>query len=198
MTWGVTNDQQVVSYLGKLGGLYYERQVIELMGEMYRHSPRFFFRLATDYDQAIIRAWFDEVGIPGKSYWLTCFVPMDTIPRELSAADVGIVAVPPAPFQRFRSPTKVAEYLLCGVPYLVCRGISEDDEVAETARVGVAIADFSSRSLEEGLPNLDALLTENKETLRMRCREKGLTYRSRDRVIRVLQDIYDELAESRT
>jgi len=196
--WGVTAEQTVFSYLGKMGGLYYQQPIVELFAVLFRNNPRNFFRVATDFNHLEVKGWFATAGIPETNYLLTGFVPANSMAKELSAADMGVVAIPPAPFQRFRSPTKVAEYLLCGLPYIVCRGISEDDEIAKTAQVGIVVSDFSTEAIQACLPALDALLTEDKEALRVRCRETGLIYRSRDRVIGTLQEIYDSIAESRS
>ncbi|UXX81105.1 hypothetical protein N7E81_08325 [Reichenbachiella carrageenanivorans] len=184
------DDQHVYIYPGKFGGLYYEREIIALFGQLYAQDPKSYFLVATDYDKNQIHSWFEEENIPTTSYHLRAFIDAAQIPDYLSAADMGIVAIPPTPSQKFRSPTKVAEYLLCGLPYITCQGVSEDDEYATDHEVGIVVNDFSREEISKVYPKIDQILALNKSELREKCRKVGLDYRSRERVDHLLQSIF--------
>ncbi|NNE56244.1 MAG: hypothetical protein HKN32_09505 [Flavobacteriales bacterium] len=113
--------------------------------------------------------------------------------RWLSAADIGLSAIPPLPSQKFRSPVKVGEYLLCGLPFITCRNVSEDDHWAEEKEVGIVVDELdllSGKNIEKSVSDLIA-----RDDLRSVCREVGLEYRSIERVhdafTRALSSSYD-------
>ncbi|WP_185152474.1 glycosyltransferase, partial [Fulvivirga aurantia] len=142
-------DREVFIYLGKLGGLYYEEDVIHLLKAVQKIMPNSFFLIATNYDHNKLEEWFSRQNISKKDYVIRPFIPIEEVPSFLSAADMGICAIPPKPSQRFRSPTKVAEYLLCGLPFITCYGISEDDYWARKYNVGLALTRFDEASVLE-------------------------------------------------
>ncbi|MGL1889885.1 MAG: hypothetical protein OCD76_25455 [Reichenbachiella sp.] len=180
-------DRDFYIYPGKLGGLYYEKELIRLFASIYEMNNKSFFLIATDYDLKTVELWFKEYKVPLKNYHLRKFIPLLDIPAYLSAADMGIVAIPPTPSQIFRSPTKVAEYLLCGLPYIVCQGISEDDEVARDHEVGVCLKEFSSKEINRVFKEIQAFLASS---IRGKCRQVGLDYRSKEHIDLKLRTIF--------
>ncbi|PIB36611.1 hypothetical protein BFP72_14980 [Reichenbachiella sp. 5M10] len=174
-------------YPGKLGGLYYEKELIDLFGSIYEEDSNSFFLIATDYDHKTIESWFQESNIPSDNYQVREFIPFTEMPAYLSASDMGIVAIPPTPSQKFRSPTKVAEYLLCGLPYVVCRGVSEDDNIAEEKQVGVCLDEFSSMAITKHIQDIQEVILKHTRT---QNREIGLAYRSKLRIDHILKDTF--------
>ncbi|UXP32946.1 hypothetical protein N6H18_03120 [Reichenbachiella agarivorans] len=184
------HDKTVYIYPGKLGGLYYEREIINLFAALYAHDDHAFFLIATNYDHDKIVTWMKEENIPQSAYHLRPFIPSSQMPDYLSAADMGIVAIPPTPSQKFRSPTKVAEYLLCGLPYIVCKGISEDDTIAKEHKVGIVLNQYSKNNAVSDMTRISALLLVDKSVMQQRCINIGLTYRSYQNIINVLYNIF--------
>lgn len=182
-------EREVFIYIGKLGELYYEKELIELFSGLYQSNQKAFFLLITGYDSSKLKRWFSEFNIPTSSYAILQPIQYSMVPSYISSADFGVIAIPPTPSQRFRSPLKTTDYLYCGLPYLVCKGISEDDDYATQNTVGVVLKDFSEEEAIRAYPKMEAILREQKETLRKRCRKVGLEYRSPQRVFDVLKEI---------
>ena len=55
------------------------------------------------------------------------------------------------------APTKLAEYLACGVPCLVNLGIGDVADIVATDRVGVVTSDFSEGALRQAVDRLIAM-----------------------------------------
>jgi len=190
--YNIPADQQVVLYLGKFGDLYYDHEVAELFRTLLDELPNLHFLIATPDSPARIAKLMEQAGLPTERVTITRS-SYEEVPAYISAADLGIVAVPPLPSQRFRSPIKVGEYLCCGLPYLVCRGISEDDTVALRDRVGVVVDRFSPEEARQAVPRIEALLTEDKTQLRARCRQAGIAYRGLSQFVAVADEIFKQL-----
>ncbi len=187
-------ERQVLIYIGKFGGIYYPADKVALVFKAFYEAlpDKFFFLILSPQDKDSIESAFREVGLPPELVHIDK-APFSDIPSYLSAADFGLVAVPPQPSQKFRSPIKVGEYLCCGLPYLVCRGISEDDIWAEKENVGVVVEDFTQEELSASVPKVLALLSENKESLRQRCRKTGIAYRGLSVSIPKMREIFEKL-----
>lgn len=187
---GVEN-RPVLLYLGKFGGLYYSEETIYQFKYLQKFIPELFFLIVTPSDKDEILSWLKKADIRDKDFHLTG--PHKEVVPYICAADIGLNAIPPSPAQKFRSPTKVAEYLLCGLPYITCRGISEDDIIAEKYHVGAVINDFGKDSVKKIIPQLHVLLNEDKLKQIDRCRKAGIMYRGKSNIDQLLTGIYEEV-----
>lgn len=185
-------NRPVFIYVGKFGDLYYKEEIALLCGSIATKIPGAFFILLTPNKKEEIAAMFAANGIEPEQLHIA-FVPLEKVPAYMSAADMGIVAVPPLPSQKFRSPIKVGEYLCCGIPYIVCRSVSEDDTWAEKHNVGVVLENFSAAALHAQLQPLQQLLAENRDTQRQRCRETGIDYRSKRIAVTAFEKIFSAI-----
>jgi len=185
---GIEN-RKVVVYAGKFGGIYFEEETIKLFSRLNLIDSTFFFLILTPNPINEISALCQKNGLRNSDYHITR-IPFKEMPNYLSAADLGVVSVPSHPSQKFRSPIKVGEYLCCGVPYMVLKGVSEDDEWAEKFNVGVAMEDFSIEEIEKIYPKLQSFTQENKTTLYHRCRQTGIEYRGFSKYRKVSIDAF--------
>ncbi len=185
------SDKHVLLYLGKFGGLYYSQETALLCKLLKERIDKFFFLIVTPNRNEEVAQWFQQAGLSESEYLVAG--PFTDVVPYISAVDIGLNAIPPSPAQKYRSPTKVAEYLLCGIPYITCRGVSEDDIVAEDNNVGVVLDKFDKPSVKKIYPKVIELLTEDKAVQRERCRKVGISYRGKSNIDSLLQRIYDEL-----
>ncbi|HEU4573509.1 MAG TPA: glycosyltransferase, partial [Chitinophagaceae bacterium] len=182
------NDKRVVIYTGKFGDLYYKDEIFEVAATLYNSNRLYFFIFLTGHDKDEITELFDRYKIPAESYWIGR-VPHEEVSQFLSAADIGLVTVADFPSRKYCSPTKVGEYLCCGLPYIVTRGTSEDDIYAEVYNVGVVVEKFSRSGVLPKLNAINDLLAEPKEQLAERCRQTGVAYRGYKNAIQLFQKI---------
>lgn len=174
---GLTSEDRLVIYPGKFGDLYYNDEVGVLFKSLYNQSDRYFFVILTLTDKQMALAAMTNNHIPDDRYFISS-ATYEEMSGYLSAADIGIVAVPPQPSKKFCSNIKVGEYLCNGLPYLICEGVSEDDKFAQVTHTGVAVKEFS---MSEGVlahQRINELLDEDKNMIVERCRTAGIQYRS--------------------
>ena len=172
----IGDDRIVVVYAGKFGGLYYDEETFQMFSYFKELDSRFYFLVLSPEPKERIKCKFEAVGIDNESYGIHR-AEFHEMYKWYSAADIGLVTVPPLPTQKYRSPIKVGEYLCCGLPYIVCEGISEDDIVAKKNNVGVVIERFDEENAKEAYPKMIGLVEEDRDSLRIRCRQAGITYR---------------------
>jgi hypothetical protein len=187
------HNRNVVLYLGKFGYLYYNEEIAKLCKILYDNINNTFFLVVTSNDNEAIQKMFREYGLPEESFSVTGNLSYDEVKDYISAADIGLSAVPPTPSQKFRSPTKVAEYLLCGLPYITCEGVSEDDIYAKKHNVGAVVKSFDENHISESIPQIRNLLDEEKVSIRERCRNVGISYRGKSNIDSLFQQFFRKI-----
>ena len=185
----VDNSTSVILYLGKFGGIYYDQEIGFMFSELYKLNNTLFFFIVSPDSVTHIEEVMTLAGVPATHYSIKRS-PYSEVQDYISAADFGIVAIPALAAQKYRSPIKVGEYLCCGLPYLVCRGVSEDDVVAQQYNVGVTVADFSAAEIRKAYPQIKQFLAEDTLALRSRCREAGIQYRGISQYLPVADQIF--------
>ena len=186
-------NRNVFLYLGKFGYLYYNEEISKLCKTLFDNIDNSFFLIVTSNDQETIRRMFQRNGLPEGSFFVTGNLSYEEVKDYISAADIGLSAVSPTPSQKFRSPTKVAEYLLCGLPYITCEGVSEDDIYAIKHNVGAVVKSFDENHIIESIFQIQNLLNEEKVSIRERCRNVGISYRGKSNIDQLFQQFFREI-----
>jgi UDP-N-acetylglucosamine:LPS N-acetylglucosamine transferase len=185
-------NRKVIIYTGKFGGIYYSSDdVISYFSKLYFADKNLFFYIITpnleDVKKSIASSKLLEAA-----YHLSFTVNYSELNKHISAADIGFVALPSLPSQKYRTPVKTAIYLSCGLPYLVNKNIGEDDVVATKEAVGVVI-----ENLQEApsftINKINALLEGDIIQLRNKCRQVAETTRSISVATSILNNIFSEL-----
>lgn len=186
---GIDPHRPVLIYPGKLGDLYIKREIAVLCGALKQIEPQFYFMLLTAWHRDELLQWLCEEGVDEADVFIGR-VPYHEMPAYLSAADLGLVGIAGFPSRVYCSPTKVGEYLLCGLPFIVQRNTGDDDALVQANRTGVVIDEFSRGPVLKEASKLRELLSESKESLRARCRGAALHHRSRERIVHALTSLF--------
>jgi hypothetical protein len=186
------DGKKVFLYMGKFGDLYYKEEIACFCKVMIQYNKDYFFLIVTSSKHEDVDALFTNQGIEKDFYVITGNLSNAEVKDYISASDIGISAVPPTPSQLFRSPTKVGEFLSCGLPYITVKGVSEDDEYALKYNVGIVVNSFKEQDLVEKIKDIELLLSEE-NSLKIRCREIGIEYRGKGKSQRIFSEIFTEV-----
>ncbi|MEA3001160.1 MAG: hypothetical protein QOK17_2993 [Sphingomonadales bacterium] len=119
------------------------------------------------HEQGYIRSCLAEAGAdPGRVEIVRA--EHAEVPGLIARMTIGTALKQPSYSQLGCAPTKLAEYLGCGVPVLVNKGIGDVAEIVAEHRVGVVLEGFDEADLRTGVDRILALLRE--EDLPRRCR----------------------------
>ncbi|MGM0582490.1 MAG: glycosyltransferase [Bacteroidota bacterium] len=185
-------EEYVILYLGKFGDLYYQDEIPKLSREIKKTIPNSYFLVVTSNNHDDIEELYRKY-LKETDFHITGHLSYEEVKDYISASDLGISGVPPTDSQKYRSPTKVAEYLLCGIPYITSEKIAEDDIVAYDNEVGLVVKNFQLPLSDSQKSILLGLYNENREKQRIRCRETALQYRSRNNNLALISNIYEEI-----
>jgi glycosyltransferase involved in cell wall biosynthesis len=148
--------RRVLVYIGALGGLYLTEAMAEFVAVARRQDPTTLTVVLTQSPPERIVDPLRRRGIKPSEY-LVRRVPPEKIPRYLRAADLALSFKQPGYSSLACSPTKLPEYLACGLPVISNTGVGDVDGIIEGDRVGVIIRELGEEGYLQALSAAEAL-----------------------------------------
>ena len=115
----------------------------------------------------------------------------DRVAEEIVRMDAGIFFVKTGFSASASAPTKLGEFLACGVPCMGNSGIGDVESILEGERVGVILHEFCSDAEVDAVSRLLALCNESE--IKNRCVEVAGRYFSLEQGVKSYGRIYDSL-----
>ena len=113
------------------------------------------------------------------------------MPHELNKLDAGIFFYRPTFSKKATAPTKLGEFLACGIPCITLVGVGDTEKIIENENVGVVLHDLTPESQKEALFKL-LKLKENPQT-KARCIQAAQKYFSLEKGVEAYNRIYRSL-----
>jgi len=113
------------------------------------------------------------------------------IPRYLSTAKAGLAFYKPGYSRKACCPTKLGEYLACGIPVIINSGIGDSDKIIEEEGIGVVIKEFTGEEYLKGIKRLLWLLRQ--KDLKPRCRKVTEKYFSLEQGVEKYWKLYQQI-----
>ncbi len=191
--YSIPDDRYLMMYLGKFGGIYYNEKIVaQFCKRLIDFDPRIFIFNISPNPVEEVRAAYLAAGLQESDFLALNKIPYDEIEGYISACDMGMIAIPPLESQKYRTPVKIGNYLACGIPFVLNRGIADDDIMAEQENVGVVFESLEAKDFEAPLTTLKALMEEDKTSLRERCRAAAIKHRGIQNSVKVLEKVISE------
>ena len=154
-------------YAGSLGTVYPLDAMLAFMRRVRAREPRARLLIVarTEHDlvsRAVTAARLDPDVVTVEA------VEHAAIPAVLGEASVGLAFYRPGFSRQGTCPTKVGEYLACGLPVVVTAGVGDLDTLITDHRTGVVVEAFTDAAYERAIDELEKLLLE--PDLAARCR----------------------------
>jgi len=152
---------------GTLGLGYLAEEMFRFAAMLKSTWPDASFRILTGSNRDQVVAAAENAGLPTTCLEISRVSP-EAVPAELSAADVGLCFVKPTEAKVASCPTKLGEYLACGLPVVATDGVGDVSEILQSNRVGVVIRQDDESSWQAAVERLVKLLQDPE--LGERCR----------------------------
>jgi glycosyltransferase involved in cell wall biosynthesis len=184
------NGNRMIS-VGSLGPGYLAESVLGLFKAACDKDAGTSLQLLTRSTQKTIESAATAVGCDLARVNINSATPTE-VPAYLNRADVGLCMIQPSVAKIASSPTKLAEYLACGIPVIAnCNGIGDMVQILNDHRVGIAVEDQSPEGWSNAIEQLKQLVTDPK--LAKRCRELAVNKFSVDVGVETYASIYNRL-----
>lgn len=180
----------VLGYVGSAGTWYLFDEVAACFAQLLRLQPDARFLIVNRGEHAYIRDRLAAAGVPAELVELTSATHAE-MPRQMARMDAGIFFIKPVFSKQASAPTKLAEFLGCGIPCLGNAGVGDMAQVLEGEQVGVALKGFDEASLIEGIQQLLQLAQD--PATRERCVASAKRNFSLDEGVRRYAAVYQKL-----
>lgn len=189
--FGLDNRFYLV-YIGSLGTWYMMDEMLDFFKAMIRYDGfvNSNFIIVSYFARDLIIKSAKRKGIDAEKIKIL-HLPHSQVPSILSLCNLGIVFI--RPYERMDSfPTKIGEYLACGLPIVLNKGMGDAEEMVKENKVGVVIDKFEEDEYIGGICKLRAMLRDD-NGLRDRCRKVAEDNISLEKGIEKYYQIYSRL-----
>lgn len=186
-----SDDVFVLGYVGSVGTYYLFDEVIACFVQLLNIRPDARFMIVNRDQHDLIRNRLEAAGVPDAKVELVS-ARHGEIPSYMARMDAGIFFIKPVFSKQASAPTKLAEFLGCGIPCLANAGVGDMAEVLEGEQVGVAMRSFDVDAMTTALYKLLEMVAA--PTTSARCVSAAKQYFSLDEGVRQYSQIYDRLS----
>ncbi len=179
-----------LGYLGSIGTWYMFDEVLACFKLLREAKPDARLLVVNRNEQALVSEMATRAGIPADAIEITG-ADHSEVPGMIRRMSAGAAIIRPVFSKIASAPTKLAEYLGCGVPCLGNVGVGDMELILEKEAAGVALHDFNDAERKRAVAALLAL--EEDATTAERCRAVSLRHFSVDEGAASYRAIYREL-----
>jgi glycosyltransferase involved in cell wall biosynthesis len=172
-------DGPLMVYVGKLTGVYMDREMADYFAVAYERQPNLKFLVLTQSPADSIVDELRRAGVPEDAYRITQ-APASEVGTYLSAASFAICFCHPKPSLIASSPTKIGEYLAAGLPIVSGPDVGDTDAILRERGVGVIVDAFDGHGYDRAARAMLALAGES--GIRERCRAAAQSVYSLEQV----------------
>ncbi|MFM5947792.1 MAG: glycosyltransferase [Novosphingobium sp.] len=179
-----------LGYVGSVGPNYAFEATLALFNRLLRHYSEAELLVVNRNQHAEIRQAVRSADIDEQAIQIVAADHAD-VPGLIKGISAGVALMKPSYCELGRAPTRLAEYLGCGVPCIGNENIGDVAAILKAHRVGVVLPDFSEQSLDQAVTELGNLLADPDTPARCRAAAEALF--SVDQGARSYSAIYAQL-----
>ena len=188
-TPGQLSKKNTLVYVGSVSTWYMLKEMIDfaIMANKAGLADKFIIVThETDYAKKALKIGCDD-------FISVVSANRDEVQNYISSASIGLAFYKPGYSRKGCCPTKLGEYLACGVPVIINSGVGDSDALVMGERVGVVLDEFSESEYSRAIDIIRGLLAEG-ESLRLRCRAAAAKCLSLETGVKRYIDVYRSLS----
>lgn len=180
----------VLGYVGTAGTWYRFDALVMCFNILRGFKPDARLLIINRNEHDLIRERLETGGVPRELVELRAAMP-EEVPHQMARMHATAFFIKQAFSKRASAPTKLAEFLGCGIPCLTNTGVGDMAEIIEKELVGVAVRGFEADDMRAGVERFLTLLRDPK--VGERCRNAAIRHFSLERGVEQYLNIYREL-----
>lgn len=187
-TGNTKSEHNAIGTMGTIvSGWYYLNWLAKTLSLADDIFPDTTIRIITRDDPVIIFNEFEKVGINRSEVYISsCSV--DDIQENIQHLKFAILYFTPGISKLGSAPTRMAEFLACGIPILGNRGVGDMGDIIEKYDIGVVVENNESSELNRALNKIKVLLQD--PNISQRCKQTAELIFSAERGARQYASVY--------
>jgi glycosyltransferase involved in cell wall biosynthesis len=184
------NKPLTVGYVGSVGVWYLFEEALDFYKLIQEIVPDARLHIINKGGHDYINECLNHSGIDKGSVLLEAREHLDVV-HAMQSMDIGLFIIKPLYSKISSMPTKLGEFLGCGVPCVCNNGVGDMADLVNDENVGVVLNNFDKKEKKENILRLLRLIKDPKT--KNRCREVALKYFSLKDGIHLYNNIYYSL-----
>lgn len=181
----------VFGYVGSVGTWYMFEETIAFYRALLARRPNARFLIVNRNEHELIRGMAARAGVPQDRLEIVAAAHQE-VPALVQRMHLGAALIRPSYSKIASAPTKLAEYLGCGVPCLGNTGVGDVAETLEQRNIGIAMHSFSDEDI--GIAVEKALRLCEDPLIPVRCAAAARELFSLEHGVASYERIYQSLA----
>ncbi len=186
----IGDTEFTLGYVGSVGGWYLFDEALRSFKILCERIPNTQLRILNRGEHDYIRERMEALDIDPNRVKIEV-ADAEGVARAMQKMDAGIFFIRPIYSKTASAPTKLGEFLGCGVPCLGNSGVGDMAAILEGEKVGIAVSSFDDQALRAGIDQLLKLVMQ--PDIKIRCREAALKNFSLEDGVRSYDRIYRDL-----
>ena len=186
-------DPFIFGYVGSFGTWYMIKETMALFLAILELCPDARMIIINQNEHELIKESIAKVGLPPDRIEITKS-SYENVASHIKKMHAASALIKPCFSKVASSPTKLAEYLGCGVPCIGNINIGDMEKILEEEGVGVILRDFDTDSLRQAAKKIISI--SKISSVRVRCRETAISRFSLDKGVEAYRLIYKKLLKS--
>lgn len=180
-------------YVGSIGTWYLFDETMRFFRALLVHEPEARFLIVNRHEHALIRATAEKFSVDPARLTILAAEHRD-VPGQVRQMHAAAALIKPCFSKIASAPTKLAEYLGCGVPCLGNAGVGDMERIVEGMRAGVLLREFSDAAMDQAASRLVAI-ARDPDTAAV-CRKVAVSVFSLDAGVTAYDHIFRELTNA--
>ncbi len=182
----------VLGYVGSAGTWYQFDAVVACFNALLKQRPQARFLIINRNEHDYIKELLAAGGVPLDKVEIRAASHAE-VPMQMARMDAGVFFYKPSFSRTACAPTKLGEFLGCGIPCLANHGVGDMAEILEGEQVGVALHQFDEFLMDGAVDKL--LQLTQAPGINAHCRYIALQYFSLEDGVGSYKNIYEKLSD---
>ena len=183
----------VFGYVGSFGTWYMLRETMDLFTEILQIRPEARMLIVNHNEHDVLQKFISQEKLPSDRIEIIK-VSHEKVVTQIQRMDAASALIRPCFSKIASAPTKVGEYLSCGIPCVGNFGIGDMEKILKNNETGVILKSFEKTALRKAAQEI-VDLSMNSE-VRTRCREIAVAHFSLSDGVQNYKSIYSNLISS--
>lgn len=183
----------VLGYVGSAGTWYLFDAIISCFNRLLLLRPDARLLVINRNEHEYIQERLAAGGVPPHLVELRSAEHAD-VPVQMARMSMGVFFIKPAFSKQASAPTKLGEFLGCGIPCIANSRVGDMANILNEEKVGVAVDQFDCDALDQGLRDL--LVLVDAPDIKRRCAAAAQRHFSLDEGVARYDRIYRSLVDT--
>jgi glycosyltransferase involved in cell wall biosynthesis len=180
----------ILGYVGSVGVWYLFEESLKFFKIIKEFIPDAKLHIINKGGHDYIYSYLNKIGIQNHDVIIED-TDHNGVAYSMQTMNAGIFIIKPVYSKIASMPTKLGEFLGCGVPCICNTGVGDMAEIIHNTRTGVVLDDFMKSTMKKGVIDLLKLLKD--PDIKDRCRRASVQNFSLEKGVRSYSDIYKSI-----